>query len=188
MTIKVDRNILQRLIVAYEAARPVDLPKILQHELMPVPVAIAELNGSLRSGNKAVFADVLTSNIDCPSDITHEGRSCLVIDGQARVVALGKPDGCVTFGDLADCFVKSVLRSGLSFDRIDVTFDRYRSESIKGGNRLKRSKGLMPIRRLVEDRFVALPINWSNILSHPENKADLACFLSEQLLVQAPEN
>ena len=92
ITIKADRNILQRLIVAYEAARPVDLSKILQHELMLVPVALAEPNGCLRSGNKAAFADVLISNIDCPSDITLEGRSCLVIDGQARVVALGKPD------------------------------------------------------------------------------------------------
>ena len=35
---KIDRTVLQRLIIAYEAGRSVDLRKIMRHELMPVPV------------------------------------------------------------------------------------------------------------------------------------------------------
>ena len=46
----------------------------------------------------------------------------------------------------------------------------------------------MPIRKLVEDRTTPLPHNWSNFPALPENKADLAIFLSKQLLLQAPGN
>ena len=41
ITLKADRNVLQRLITAYQAGRPVDLHKTLQHELMAVPIALA---------------------------------------------------------------------------------------------------------------------------------------------------
>jgi hypothetical protein len=184
--LKADRNILRRLITAYEASRPVDLPSILRHELLPVPISLAEMNGNLRSGNKAVLAEVITEGIDCPEVIKlHDTSSCL-IDGQALVVVLGKPDGAVTFGDLADAYVNAVLKAGAKYHRIDIVFDRYRKATIKGTTRTRRSKGARPIRRVVEGRDVPLPKNWQNFLSLADNKADLAHFLSEQLYLQAP--
>ena len=71
--LKADRSVLQRLITAYEAGRPVDLPKVLQHELMPVPVSLAETNRHLRTGNKAVLAEALLEGINCPASIKFEG-------------------------------------------------------------------------------------------------------------------
>ena len=56
-----DRNLLQRLIAAYEAGREVNLHTILKHEFMPFPVAIAEMNGSLRAGSKSLLSDALIS-------------------------------------------------------------------------------------------------------------------------------
>lgn len=56
----------------------------------------------------------------------------MILDGQALVIALGKPDGAVTFGDFADAFLKSKLYSGRNCARIDVRFDRYYPTSIKG--------------------------------------------------------
>ena len=38
--------------------------EILKHELMPIPIAIAETNGSLRSGNKSLLLDILLKNVD----------------------------------------------------------------------------------------------------------------------------
>ena len=38
--------------------------EILKHELMPVPLAIAETNRSLRSGNKSLLLDILLKNVD----------------------------------------------------------------------------------------------------------------------------
>ena len=40
------------------------------------------------------------------TQVTLDGTSCLVVDGQARVVAIGKQRGSATFGDLADTFVE----------------------------------------------------------------------------------
>ncbi|MES9880098.1 MAG: hypothetical protein ABW185_04375 [Sedimenticola sp.] len=185
-TMKVDRNILQRLITAYQAGRKVDLDEILQHELMPVPVAIASTNGSLRTGNKSVLADVMTKNVTCPPDIEIDQPSCIVIDGQALVVALGKPAGVTNFGELADVFLELVIKTGRPFNRIDVTFDQYRETSIKAGTRKKRTKHARPIRRVVEDGSVPVPANWTDFLAVPDNKADLACFLSKHLIDHAP--
>ena len=39
-------------------------------------------------------------------------NATLIIDGQALVVAIGKPTGVVTFGDLANTFVQAVLSAG----------------------------------------------------------------------------
>ena len=50
---------MERLITAYKDGRDVNLEEVLQHELMPVSVAIAELNGNLKSGNNANLGDVL---------------------------------------------------------------------------------------------------------------------------------
>lgn len=186
--LKVDRNILKRLVTAYEAGRPVDLPSVLKHELLPVPVSLAEMNRRLRTGKKSALADKLTEGVVCPDAIELNGRSsCLIIDGQALVVALGKPDKAVTFGDFADTYVRTILKAASSYERVDVVFDRYREETIKGATRSRRTKAARPIRRLVEGRDVPLPKNWTNFLSLADNKADLANFLSEQLCAQAPD-
>ena len=164
---KADRNVLRRLITFYEAGRSVDLSSVLKHELLPVPVPLAEMNGTLRTGNMSELANVVTEDIYCPETIQlHATSSFLIIDGQALVV-------------------KTVLKAGSEYHRIDVVFDRYRDETNKGTTRTRRSKTARPIRRLVEGRDVPLPKNWSNFLSLADNKADLSHFLSEELCSQA---
>ena len=69
--------------------------------------------------------------------------------GQSLVVALGKPGAYSTFGVLADTYMKTVLKAGSEYHRVDVVFDRYRDETIKGTTRTRRSKTAQPIRRLV---------------------------------------
>jgi hypothetical protein len=186
--LKADRSVLQRLVTAYEAGRPVDLAKVLQHELMPVPVSLAEMNKQLRSGPKSSLADVLLEGITCPRTIRLEGTSSLLIDGQALVNKIAKPAEAKTFGDVATIFVSTVLKSGMSYDEVHLIFDRYRDESIKQGTRDKRGKGIHPVRRVIEDCHVPLPNNWKNFLALADNKADLARFFSEQLIAQSPRN
>ncbi len=71
---------------------------------------------------------------------------------------------------------------------VDVVFDHYYEVSIKSATRTRHSQGTRPIRRIVEHANVPLPSNWSNFISLSENKADLARFLSQQLIVQAPNS
>ena len=75
------------------------------------------------------------------------------------MVALGKPDNAVTFGDLADTYVREVLKAGSNYQRVDVLFDRYTEETTQGATRTRRTKAARPIRRLVEGREVPPPKN-----------------------------
>ena len=50
VVLKEDRNIVLCLITVYVSGRPVDLANILKHELWPVPVSLAEMNGTIRTG------------------------------------------------------------------------------------------------------------------------------------------
>ena len=87
--LKADRTVLQRLITAYGAGRSVDMQMVMQHELVTVPIALAEMNGQLRNGARSILADVLLSGINCTESIEVEGSSCLIIDGNALIVAIG---------------------------------------------------------------------------------------------------
>jgi hypothetical protein len=71
-SMKADRNFHQRLITAYRAGRPVDLNTILNHELMKVPLSIADTSGKLRTGVKSILFDVLTKDAcDVPAGNHH---------------------------------------------------------------------------------------------------------------------
>ena len=86
---------------------------------MSVPLAIADTNGQLRSGNKSVLIELLSGGMEYTRVTPVTGRSTLVIDGQVLVMALGRPTECNTFDDLADRFLKAVLVCGKDYDRID---------------------------------------------------------------------
>ena len=174
--------------MAYHAGRSVDLKQILLHELLNVPISIAQTNGVLRSGNKAILQTVLKKDTECPPHVILKKSSCLIIDGQATVMALEKPDAAITFGDYADQFVVHVLKTANAFDRVDVVFDRYQEFSIKTGTRIKRTKKLRPIRRLIENRDVQLPKQWADYMASEENKAELSAFLSESLISDSTQD
>ena len=69
---------------------------------MAVPLAIADTNGQLRTGNKLVRIELLSSGTERPRVTPIAGRSTSVVDGQALVMTLGKPSECNTFDDLGD--------------------------------------------------------------------------------------
>jgi len=189
--VKVDRSIMQRLVLAYAAGRNVKLNEILNHELLPVPIAFATLNGELNSGNKAILANHFSESVQCPSSLqdTELGNDAtLIIDGMALVNAIGKPKAAVNFGDLADTFVHSILQAGSNFGHTDVIFDRYYPASIKSATRKKRAHGAIGVRRIVDNRDTPLPTNWKLFISLEAKKADLAQFLSKQLIQKTPKD
>ena len=147
-----DRTVIQRLLTAYEKGRDVDLRSTLKHELIPVQVSHAEMEGTLRTGNRSILADCLIDGIPCIGDfiLYLYPPANRIIDCQAPVMSICKPDKATTFGDLADKFCNSVLRMGHSHQCIDVVFNRCTQSSIKGETRNRRTKGCKPIRRLVE--------------------------------------
>jgi len=135
------------------------------------------MNGSLRPWQKSVIADLITSGINCPSEIELRGSS-----GLALVSAIGRPSGAQTFGDFQAAF----LQAGSHYQQIHVIFDRYQEDSITSRTRERRTKSTRPIRSVIEDGSVPLAHSWPNVLALPDNKSDLARFLSEHIIVNAP--
>ena len=185
--IKADRNLYQRLLVAKEAGRDVDLNEILSHELSPVPLALADISGTMRPTNKAVLGSILQSHGIVEKQIPMATlKTCVIIDGQAVVQAIGKPQNAKNFGQFADRFVGHVFSHlNESCSRVDVVFDRYESHTIKDTTRMSRTKSTKPIRRQVDNRDIPLPVKWRQFIDHPENKQDLEHFLSKELIRQA---
>lgn len=178
---KEDRDIMKRIIVAYESGRPVDLVTILRYETCSKPISLAELDGTMRKGDKASLVKLITENITIPTKITLPLASLLVIDAQAMIQAIGNPKAAKTFGDFANIVKLAVKKRSQNFSRVDVVFDRYRDSSTKGGTRQHRTKSARPIRKTIEGRNVPMPVNWQNFIALPENKADLANFISCEL-------
>ncbi|KAK3917997.1 LexA repressor [Frankliniella fusca] len=181
-TNKQDRNILQRLITAYEAGRAVDLKEILKHELHNFPLSLVHANGTMRTGNKAELMKVLTENVEVPNTLAAGGNDHLIIDGQALIMSIGKPHNAQTFGDLANAVTNRIKSLSSNYQRVDVVFDRYNKHSIKAETRQKRTATSRPIRRAITSRAVPLPKSWSNYITLEENKSELADFISNEIL------
>ena len=91
---------------------------------MAVPLVISDTSGvssQRRTENKSVMMELLSSGTARPRVTPIAGKSTLIVNGQALVIALGRPSDCNTFEDLGDK-LKAVLASGKDFDRTDMTF------------------------------------------------------------------
>ena len=66
---KADKDVMQRLITSYEGDRKVNIQNVMRHELIPVPISIAETDGSLRTGTTSTLATLLTHPFVCPQTI-----------------------------------------------------------------------------------------------------------------------
>ena len=117
------------------------MASIMIHELSTVPLSTAKVGGDMHSTSKTELIDILKGQINIPSELPEaDMKTCVLIDGHALIKALGKPNGCQTFGEYADAFF-NVVRC-----YFNVVFDRYIGEdSIKASTRAKRIGKTKPI-------------------------------------------
>ena len=109
--------------------------------------------------------------MDIPSEVPDaDTKTCVLIDGHALIQSLGTLNGCQTFGDYADVFVQNVMRHFREYTRrVDVVFDLYIGKrSNKAVIRSKHVSKKKPIRKLIDDQNVPLPLLWSNFISLDE--------------------
>lgn len=137
----------------YDCRREIELKSILKHEMHSVPLALADdHNGDLTcTTSKSIFMNHLLTacNANCSKDIVIPVKSHLIVDGQALVLAMGKPSNACTFGDLSNSFVNLVRCLASKYNRVDIMFDRYCPHSIKVHTHQKRSATCIPIRRVI---------------------------------------
>ena len=183
VSIKADRDLFRRVVVALESGREVDVGELLERELSSVPLSLATLDRKLRNcASKADLSHILQGNkaqIQAPTNLD---QTCTIIDGMAAIQSLGNRGKAETFGEWSDK-IQLYLLSHFSdkCKRVDVVFDRYPEKSIKGGTRAKRKKGRgKGIKRKVESREQKIR-SWERFISLDENKASLTHFLCIQL-------
>ena len=107
---------------------------------------------------------------------------CTIIDGMAAVQSVANSSGAKTFEERSDRFLRLVTSHfSDSCTRVDVLFDGYVKNSIKGGTRDKRKeKKSSGIRRNVDNRDQRIG-KWERFIILEDNEASLAHFLSTQI-------
>ena len=116
-----------------------------------------------------------------PLTIQTTDTGALVVDAMSVIHKLA-PDPSVTFGNYALIFLKVLLKKITDNNClwIDVAFDRYSVNSIKGKECLRRSTGIMMnLPEIVSDKK-AVPKNWSDYLTVEQNKINLFTFIQSQ--------
>ena len=100
----------------------------------------------------------------------------------AAVQSLGNSAGAKTFGEWCDNFTKFVTSHFTErCTRVDLVFDQYTPNSIKGSTRMKRKGGKKKgIRKEVESRDQRIG-NWDKFITTEENKRSLTNFVSTEI-------
>ena len=80
-TIKADKVLFQRFLVAKYAGHEIDPKKLLCHELSPVPLVLADTARNLRPTNKAALGKLLEEDVRVETLPTTELKTCTMIDG-----------------------------------------------------------------------------------------------------------
>ena len=115
--------------------------QILEHELMLIPISLADTNGTLRTGSKASCVDCLTSDVSVPCQSRVKKKTHVFLSmGKQWLLLQENP----TFGDLANSFLNRVISVSVAYDRVGDVFDRYRDNSIKASTIQRRSKTAKP--------------------------------------------
>lgn len=169
-------NILQRLVMAFEAGRKMNLENILQHELQEYPLALVQPNGQLRSGNPLDIS-FLIKPVDCFVELTNlKDEAHLIVAGDTITQVIQK--NLKTFGDLAENCIEDIEVLSKNFSRIDIVFS-CNDNLLK--SQITSQKTKTPIRRIIENCDVVLPKQWQSFIALQDNKEDLYTFLSLEI-------
>ena len=115
-------------------SRSVNMKNTMVHPLGPLPLALANADGSLRKTNKAALARELDKNLSHTETIPTP--STCVIHGMGLVQRMKGNNK--TFSQLAESVLSIVLYVGVQSGRVAVVFDVYSQPSIKDAEILNR--------------------------------------------------
>ena len=151
-----------------------NLEELFQHENQACSPALSDGGGICQGAKSDLLAcleDVSQPRSEAPP------TSCIVLDG--AVVQMLKPATTKSFNEYAhEVFTPYILSKFQQTTRLDLMWNRYLPDSLKGTARAKRGKGVR--RRVVGG--ASIPGNWASFLRVDDNKTELFSFLSGALL------
>ena len=186
--IDIDRQIFGKLTIIGQA-REVNMQELLTYELAPVPLALFNLDGTLRKNRKSdtyswLEGDLATADLPPPAHADEPTLAVIDLMMLLRMVCTDTAD-CKTFGELSQSLFNTVL--GLHSKYTAIVGDNYsNTESIKAGERARRgSVKMQEIRNPTVN--TPLPKQRTKMLSNPKNKANLANFLLSDWIIKGEQ-
>ena len=150
-----------------------NMKMLLTYPLGCVPLSLAEANTSLRKTAKCVLLHKIEGNIEpirsIPKDCAYN------IDGMAELRQLPIPK--LSYRELANRLVETILTARKNAKRIDVVFDIYTKNSIKDTEKNRRLKGSLQQKQIVPTSVIK---QWDALLSSNDNKNKFISFIVEE--------
>ena len=172
--LKKDRELFISLCIACQT-RGGDLDQFFSHEIQAVPSALS-CGGKQRIGTKADLLYCFESCVASKPQSTPE-VDAIILDGVV-VVHMLHPGTAKTFQEYADFVFGPYTSSQIDkTSRVDMVWDVYLSDSLKGTTKQKRGKG---VRRPVSSS-TTIPKSWKDFLRVDGNKTELFKFLAQHV-------
>ena len=157
------------------------MDQFFSHENHSCPPSLSQ-GGKLRLGSNA---DIMPCCLEVETAAPEASPLVYAqfLDG-AAVIQMLNPGTAMTFLDYAEqVFLSYVSAQLLNTTRVDIVWDVYQTDSLKGTTRQKRDKGVR--RRVVPS--AAITKNWKDSLRVDDNKTELFSFLSHQVTLLQTE-
>ena len=129
-SVNIDRQIFSKLLTIIAQSREVDIKTLLNYELTPVPLALFNLDGTMRKATKSMTMSWIEGQHAVKQLPENEHPTLLVIDLMMllRMICTDKSD-CKTFGDISSNVLSAI--SGMNYKYTALVGDNYQSsESI----------------------------------------------------------
>ena len=152
-------------IVLILQKRSIDLEEVFMYPLGPIPYALADDLGVMVKTRKRLEKDIIYVD-KIPR------YSCNVINGMALVRKI-KGTG-LTFNQLTNDLLSTVLSTGIESTGIDVVFDVYKDYSIKNAERKRRCEDSLHFKKIIGSQTIR---QWNTFLGNNTNKTELVKFL-----------
>jgi hypothetical protein len=150
------------------------MEEFFSHENHPWPPSLSE-HGKLYLPSKKSDLLCIFDTSGQPEPPSHYNSK--IFDGAAIVHSLPTSQAC-TFDEYGDNIFLPWMKQQLqNSERIDIVWDIYKQDSLKGSTRAKRGKGL---RRKVGGN-TKLPTNFPDFLRDPINKEELFDLLTRKV-------
>ena len=196
ITLKEERNLLQRFIIIARKRTDLDLQQCIgEYEFGVIPRAFFAADGSmLLEKQKYKVVSLITKDIsretaamNTTTVITNAPLTrakVIILDGMAIVNALPKekdPEFVVnTCKDLSELFIRHLVSKCHGYDEVRLVFDRYVKESLKWMTREGRNKGVKSTQYRIQDSTIIKDVKLKDLLSDVNTKKDLTIYLSEK--------
>lgn len=169
-------------IIEIGRERGYSIDNLLTYELTSTSFFLTK-DGELHKTNKSELVHEIETCLGDTSNQSAPPTTCTVFDFMlhARTIAAAAASSMKTFGDFAEMILNRIISLSKEAERVDVVFDVYQANSIKAGERIRRTKK-DPVPMTISSSLTGLPKDMDAFWSSFHNKNQLQKFFQAYVL------